>query len=51
LDCIKSNAFANGEHGDIYRIKGMGRKLLKLELQMIDKQLLPYRSIGGKKMD
>ena len=41
----------SGEQSDIYRIEGMGRKLFKLDLPMIDKQLLPYRSIGGKKMD
>ena len=40
--------FTSGEQGDIYRIEGMRRKLFKLDLPMIDKQLLPYRSIGGK---
>lgn len=55
LNCYRDEMLAyfvtSGEQSDIYRIEGMGRKLFKLDLPMIDKQLLPYRSIGGKKMD
>ena len=55
FNCYRDKMLAyfvtGGEYGDIYRIKGMGRKLFKLDLPMIDKQLLPYRSIGGKRMD
>jgi hypothetical protein len=41
----------SGEKSDVNRIKGTGRKLFKLHLSMIDKQLLPNRPIGGKKVN